>query len=232
MPTVMARDDRNRAKKAFRPEDTIDEVFAGANPNPERSGCPGKHTLEAAGKKALPIGHPTYEHLTQCSDCYREFRAYQRKRRRLQQLIWAASGAAAILITVVAVKYVVGRFDFGPSSRVANQLTHQPVLIDFRTVSATRGETGGPIEVPMKLPRTIVEATILLPIGSEPGRYEVRFVDPGGQVRFSRQVTARLKDFAVRVELTADLRSFRPGAYSLDIRSLNEDWTPHAVIIQ
>ena len=59
----MARDNRERETAAFRPEDEIDEVFARANPNPARTGCPGKDVLRSAARKALPIDHPVFEHL-------------------------------------------------------------------------------------------------------------------------------------------------------------------------
>ena len=78
----MARDSRERGPAPFRPEDEIDEVFARANPNPTRVGCPGKDVLRTAARKALPIDHPVFEHLAGCSACYQEFRQLQQPVRR------------------------------------------------------------------------------------------------------------------------------------------------------
>ena len=77
MAIQMARDNREREPAAFRPEDEIDEVFARANPNPTRTGCPGNEILRSAACKALPIDHPVFEHLAGCSACYQEFRELQ-----------------------------------------------------------------------------------------------------------------------------------------------------------
>ena len=63
----------------FSVADAIDLVFAFGNPNPDRCGCPAPAIVQALAVRALPIGHPGYEHLVCCSPCYREFRALQRR---------------------------------------------------------------------------------------------------------------------------------------------------------
>jgi hypothetical protein len=58
--------------------DGVDEVLSHANPNPGRVGCPAKETLVLLARKALPLDHPAYEHLTSCSPCYVEVRLLQK----------------------------------------------------------------------------------------------------------------------------------------------------------
>jgi hypothetical protein len=71
---------RNESVAAgFSVDDAIDLVFAFGNPNPDRCGCPAPAIVQALAVRALPIGHPGYEHLVCCSPCYREFRALQRR---------------------------------------------------------------------------------------------------------------------------------------------------------
>jgi hypothetical protein len=65
----------------FRPEDEIDEVLASVHPNPERIGCPGDEVLRALAKRERPIGDPGYEHIVNCSPCYRAFRSFQQASR-------------------------------------------------------------------------------------------------------------------------------------------------------
>jgi hypothetical protein len=60
-------------------EDEIDEVLSRANPNPDRVGCPPRETLIALARKEAPLDDPAYEHLTNCSPCYVDFRALQRE---------------------------------------------------------------------------------------------------------------------------------------------------------
>ena len=70
----------NRSVAAgFSVGDEMDLAFAFGNPNPDRCGCPAPAIVQALAVRALPIGHPGYEHLVCCSPCYREFRALQRR---------------------------------------------------------------------------------------------------------------------------------------------------------
>lgn len=65
----------------FRSEDEFDELFAHGNPNPGRIGCPSREVLEALARRERPIEDPAYEHVANCSPCFREFRALQQARR-------------------------------------------------------------------------------------------------------------------------------------------------------
>ena len=60
--------------------DLLDLVFERANPNPEREDCPTSLVLRQLAIRELPIGHPGYRHLSRCSPCYRQLRAFQRQR--------------------------------------------------------------------------------------------------------------------------------------------------------
>jgi hypothetical protein len=57
--------------------DDLDAVFAIANPNPRRLGCPTQETVKMLAARAFPIGHLGYRHLAECSPCFREFLAFQ-----------------------------------------------------------------------------------------------------------------------------------------------------------
>ena len=86
----------------FSPRDEIDAVLGYGHPNPERVGCPPPETLELLARRELPIGHSGYEHLAQCSPCYRRVRLLKansrRSRARMTAAILAALGAAAWLV--------------------------------------------------------------------------------------------------------------------------------------
>lgn len=60
-----------------RADDEIDRVLAHANPNPRRMGCPTHDVLVSLAARRQPLNAPGYEHLLECSECYREFRALQ-----------------------------------------------------------------------------------------------------------------------------------------------------------
>src|ERR1700693_2673199 len=103
MATQMAHDNREREPAAIPPENEIDEVFARANPNPARTGCPGKDVLRSAARKALPIEHPVFEHLAGCSACYQEFRQLQQLVRVPSRVRPALAAAAVVLMTVAGI---------------------------------------------------------------------------------------------------------------------------------
>jgi hypothetical protein len=67
----------NKGHKAGRFEDELDRVLAHANPNPGRIGCLPREALASLAARRQPLNAPGYEHLLECSECYREFRSLQ-----------------------------------------------------------------------------------------------------------------------------------------------------------
>jgi hypothetical protein len=232
MAIQMARDNRERGPAAFRPEDEIDEVFARANPNPTRTGCPGKDVLGSAARRALPIDHPVFEHLAGCSACYQEFRQLQQSVRVPSRVRQAIAAAAVVLVAVGGVTYFGRSRVIGLPGDTQTNATTQTLLIDYRGEGTTRSEAGDPARKSVTVPRANLEATIMLPVGSEPGPYELRLLDGAKRSRLAREATATLKEFAVRVAVNLDLRSLPSGAYTLEIRRSGEDWDPHPLVIR
>jgi hypothetical protein len=60
-----------------RDDDEIDRLLAHANPNPQRVGCLPHEVLASLAARRQPLNAPGYEHLLECSECYREFRRLQ-----------------------------------------------------------------------------------------------------------------------------------------------------------
>ncbi len=232
MAIQMARDNRERGPAAFRPEDEIDEVFARANPNPTRTGCPGNDVLVSAARRALPIDHPAFEHLAGCSACYQEFRQLQQAVRVPSRARQALAVAAVVLVAVGGVTYFGRSRVIGLPGDTQTNATTQTLLIDYRGEGTTRSEAGDPARKSVTVPRASLEATILLPIGSEPGQYQLRLLDGDKRSRLDEEAPGDLKDLAVRVNFNLDLRSLPSGAYTLEIRRRGEDWDPHPLIIR
>lgn len=57
--------------------DEVDRVLSQANPNPSRVGCLPHDVLASLAARRQPLNAPGYEHLLECSECYREFRQLQ-----------------------------------------------------------------------------------------------------------------------------------------------------------
>jgi hypothetical protein len=73
----MARRRERREFPQFTVENEMDLVFGRLNPNPARVGCALRHVLVELARRARSINDPWYDHLGECSPCYREVRALQ-----------------------------------------------------------------------------------------------------------------------------------------------------------
>ena len=226
-------DERQAGKSPeFTPEDEIDELFARANANPTRAGCPARDVLIALAHKRRPISDPAYEHLAKCSACYREFRAFQQAATThtvsFRKAAWVAAAAAVIIIVAGAAWFLSpSRGERGtlpqPSAQ-ESQVAERRMEVDLRKYSVTRNEQQKPETGPVSLARARSNLTILLPVGSEPGGYEIQVLDSGLRSQASASGEAAIRDYVTTVQTTIDLRALSPGAYQLALRRHGEEW--------
>jgi hypothetical protein len=202
----------------LRHPDEIDEIFGRANPNPTREGCPSKDVLTALSRRERPLDDPGYVHLTRCSPCYLEVRAMQEA--RAHQRRWQLAKLAAAAVVVLAV--VIAAWLFIPSGGRAAQDVRAE--LDLRPYAVTRSETPGSNREPLTLPRGRVTLTMLLPVGSEPGAYEVQVLDSGLASQASASGVAEINNYVTTLQTTLDLASVSPGSYQLAIRRSGQEW--------
>jgi hypothetical protein len=69
-----------------------------------------------------------------------------------------------------------------------------------------------------------LNVTILLPVGSEPGPYEVQVLDSNLQSKASAPGNAEIRDYVTTLRTTIELGSLTPGAYQLALRRHGEEW--------
>lgn len=197
--------------------DEIDEVFGRANPNPTREGCPPKEELIALSRRERPLSDPGYVHLTKCSPCYLETRALYEG--RVLQRRWQFVRAAAAAVIVVAIAVAVWFFA-GSRSRP----TELRAELDLRPYALMRGEPQETGRQPLSLPRARVALTMLLPVGSEAGMYEVQVLDSQLRSIASAPGTAEVKNYVTTLRTTVDLGSLSLGQYQLAIRRSGQEW--------
>ena len=225
-------DERQAGKSPeFTPQDEIDELFARANANPTRVGCPARDILIGLAHKTRPISDPAYEHLAKCSECYREFRAFQQAATThtmsFRKAAWVA--AAAVTIIVAGAAWFLspsrgGRGTLPQPSVQESQVAERRIEVDLRKYSVTRNEQQKPETGPVSLARARSNLTILLPVGSEPGEYEIQILDSGLRSQASASGEAAIRDYVTTLQTTIDLRSLSTGAYQLALRRHGEDW--------
>ena len=228
----MANQHQHSDSSDFNPDDDIDKVLGRANPNPTRAGCPPREVLIALSRRERPIEDPAYEHLTKCSPCYREFRAFQdasARSRRTKRLTWVAAVAAVVLVAGAAAWFLLSaREGVSPGSESAAQRNQavpvQRAELDLRKYVVARSEREKSEQQPVSLTRDRLSLTVLLPVGSEPGTYEVQVVDSELKSRASGSGSAEIRTFVTTLETTLDLRSVPSGPYQLALRRQGEEW--------
>ena len=216
-------------------QDGMDTAFGRAYPNPSRAGCPDREVLTALARRVRPIADPAYEHLTGCSPCYEEFRAIQRadarRARRRRTLGWTAA-AAAVLVMMIAGIWALGWTRGGASrtsrlamSGEASASTVISTQLDLRKYTVARGDQAEPALPPLVLPRRRLNLTILLPVGSESGTYQIDLLGSDGRASATATGTAEIQKYVTTLHATIDLRAVPRGTYRLAIGPRGE--APH-----
>lgn len=208
----------------FEAQDELDYLFANASPNPNREGCPSRDELVRVSRLETPMGDAAYTHIVRCSPCFREMRALQQasaQRRRTR--MWAVA-AAAVVSLIVGVSWWMVRAPVD-GARVAT-------TIDLQPYSLNRGDTTAPRQDPITIPRGRLEATILLPLGSEAGRYELQLRDEARTVRTSTRGEAVAENSATTLRALLDTAGLPGGEYSLEVRRTGREWRGFAANIR
>jgi hypothetical protein len=222
--------------------DEIDELLGRANPNPIRVGCPPRATLRALARRARPIEDPGYEHLVKCSPCYREFRALQ-----AEGVVapasetaagptargWIVAAAALLLVTLTGVWWLTREGTDTERSTTASMTTDVPVQaqLDLRQFAVTRSQEVASEPAPVELPARIVDLTLLLPVGSESGSYDVQILDANLQSRGGATGTAAITDFITTLNVQLNLRQTAPGPYQLAVRRQGDSWRMFPAVV-
>jgi hypothetical protein len=170
---------------------------------------------------------PGYEHLAKCSPCFKEFRAVQqadvartaaiRQRRRI-----AYAAAAVLAVAVVGSLFVVMRSG-GPAAVESPTGVEQSARLDLRPFAVTRSDQPAVEPQGLVLPGGRLNVNILLPVGYEPGEYEIQVIDADLQVRVGAKGTATIRDFVTTLEASLDLSALPRGSYRLAVR--RRGWT-------
>ena len=216
--------DFDRGSEDFR------KAVRGRFPNPNRLGCPPPEIIDALAHHTLSPDHPAAEHLVTCSPCYEQFLATRRKIRRsrslrmagIAALIFALAGGAAYLVISVKKPRV---FQFARAA--------VPYTLDLRYTSPNRGiPSGAPsLTSPVVLPPKHLNLTIYLPLGWEPGSYEIQLLNAKLRAVVRRQASAVFSRHILTIATDFDLSKVPSGKYSLAMRTGRNGWRVFAITI-
>lgn len=200
-----------RPKPTF---DPIEEAYLHGHPNPERLECPGSDVLRQLAAKAIPISHPACTHVTRCSPCFQEFRAFEKEmvnHRRHRMIISMRQVGVAAAFVLVA---ILGLLTFRHSN---NREQHvQAAMLNFAT-SIERGGGSEQRTVPgavQAYPRRVLLITMSLPPGSEDGLYDFEVVPPDGNTTLIQaQSKAQIANGLTTITQKVDLSRLEPSLY-------------------
>lgn len=205
-------------------------------PNPERKGCPGAAAIRRLAARPLtePVENdPVWDHVTHCSECYREFldlqSALNRQRRIRQEAIrWGI--AAAVLAMALVVVFMRRESIFGSKRPQNAELAYTPRTINIESMS--RSVTGGGEKQPYYLDRGRDALTVQLPVGSRAGQYEFQLRTPKDQVILTKSATAQIEHGVTKFIVRIDLMSLQPGQYKMEVRQVPFDWQYYPVVVR
>lgn len=209
------------------------QAFLNEFPNPERKGCPGSQVLKliAAGKTKGAEEDRWIDHCASCSPCYRELDEFRRRFVRQRQLCLLSAAAIVIVVVFVGTWLAV---DHGVKTHSGGAIAEntgakgavQTEVLDLRGWSAVRSDEAAPnpIGKRLELRRELLALTINLPMGSEPGKYEVEILRSQGKPLLNLEGTARIVDGNTVLSTRVDLSKLQPGQYSLGIRQPPWEW--------
>ena len=229
----MANERHSPDPSGFTAENEIDLVLGNANPNPERNGCPSREVLVALARRERLADDPVYEHLIKCSPCYREVRALQQTagERRIptqqSRRRWAAAAAALMIFAVAGVWFVSRQSADAPPQPAASDVSAQADLnahVDLRKYSVGRGEVKQVAPAPIELGRGRLNLTLLLPVGYEPGEYDVQLLDSNLASKASTTAWGEIVDHVTTIQTNLQTADLAPGKYQLAVRHHGESW--------
>jgi len=202
-------------------DNPIEEILLTGFPNPDRVGCPPSAVIEDLGQKKIGRDDPAWEHIWNCSPCFRDFKVIRdarlaeiegrhRAQRRRRNLALAASVLVCAIILAALFYRSIGQLRGGAAV----------VAIDLTNAGTFRGDADDNGHVLAELPATLDEIHLKLPVFSRPGRYVVAILQSKSQNAAVALGSATTTGTGVNLSLvlTLDLSATKPGRYFLATR--------------
>ena len=195
-------------------------------PNPQRSGCPGSDVLRriASRKMALPEAEQWLDHLGSCSPCYRDFSQFQKTYQLRRKRTLLAIAASILVAASIGGWALVQKHN-------KNQIT-QTAVLDLRNWSVARGIRPNPGVKPLEVSGGVSRLSILLPLGSSEGQYDIRIATASGESLATASGIAKLKNGVTALRVAVSLSSVSPGTYILQIRKAGLEWNSYPLAVR
>jgi hypothetical protein len=204
----------------------LDTIYSSADPNPDRIGCPPRETLRELAMRTRPLSDPLWDHVMECAPCRVDVREMGRGR-----AVTPMPSPTRPFGMVAAAVFVLG-IGLGAWMLTRGPGAPTPVIGDLRPYTVMRSDQPQVSGSALVLPRRLVRLTLLMPTGSEPGRYELEVRGSDGLARATASGDATLQDLITRLASEIDLRSTPRGPCLLATRRTGEGWQTFPIRIQ
>lgn len=207
-------------------------------PNLTREGCPSRANLWAMAyrDRRLQLKDLSLSHIVNCSPCFKEYGHFRILYRGVQ-----GTGALVVLAILAAgfmwkntspqSEPLISHKQFAPaqSPHEINQPKPLngplPISVDLASLSPTRGnDSQGEIRNTVHLPQKFVRVNFGLPLGMEPGEYEIRLQDSTARVIAQLTSKGQVVDGTTSVVADLDLSGASRGNFDLMIRPPGLSW--------
>lgn len=220
-----------------------------AFPNPDRDRCPNRTTLRAMAERRrnLTLEDIPASHVVNCSPCFQEYLRLRRMSLLFRGARITVAAVAVAALVFLSLRIVQNRTSPTDATNTLKKQsrpnppnkgketpapsTPSAMRIDLALFSPTRGD-GSPNEKSIPFPHKALRISLLLPVGMEPGEYEIRLQDSTGSVVTDQHVPARLKDGITSMELHVNLTDAAPGSYTLMIRPPGLSWRSYPAVVE
>jgi hypothetical protein len=202
-------------------------VFSTAFPNPNREGCPGEEVIKAISARKVDLAQQRdfMVHMSRCSPCFNDYARFRKEAQTAK-----VRRAVAIAAAVVVVIGIVGLLWF-LLNRPRQPVQFEAAAIDLGKWPVLRGPEETP-RPPLELAKRPLDLTILLPVGDEPGQYEVEIFKEPGHPLWNGQGEAQLENHRATLHMRVDLSDWKRGQYILAFRGKGWDWTYGPLVVK
>jgi hypothetical protein len=130
-----------------------------------------------------------------------------------------------LLAAITGYRYVVD----SRSSKPFVTAAVEPVSLNLKDSSVTRGDANAPQKDVPVLPRRSLDLTIVLPFGSEPGTYQFQLLEADGHVLKSGDAPASVLNGDTSLKTRLNTTNLSAGDYQIGLREQSFDWVRYPI---
>jgi hypothetical protein len=178
-------------------------------------------------RRKVSLRQADRDHIFHCSPCFDAYQGIRNQIRRNRSIWITSSTIIAMLLLGIATYFGSKVFQRPPQQFVsALNLQARPVF---------RGSDQAALQPsPFVLPRGIVHLTITLPLGSEPGAYQIGIFNDGqAEPLLSSSGTAAVHpDGSTVFEVILNSSGLKAGQYAIGVRKDYADWSYSPLVLR